>query len=63
MILKTWFITGASSGFDRAFVEHALARGCNVVATARRVDTFKEIVAEAPEHVGPLMITAASLRP
>ncbi|MFT4194950.1 oxidoreductase [Ottowia sp.] len=32
----TWFITGASSGFGLSFARHALAQGCNVVATARQ---------------------------
>ena len=33
--IKTWFITGASSGFGMAFAQFALDRGDNVVATAR----------------------------
>jgi NAD(P)-dependent dehydrogenase (short-subunit alcohol dehydrogenase family) len=33
--LKTWFITGCSSGLGRALAEHVLARGDHVVATAR----------------------------
>jgi NAD(P)-dependent dehydrogenase (short-subunit alcohol dehydrogenase family) len=41
MTTKTWFITGASSGFGRAFAEHALAQGHNVVATARQVSTSR----------------------
>lgn len=32
---KTWFVTGASSGFGHAIVEEALRRGDNVVAAAR----------------------------
>ncbi|HEJ7008550.1 TPA: short-chain dehydrogenase/reductase, partial [Serratia marcescens] len=33
---KTWFITGASSGFGQALAEAVLAKGDNVVLTARR---------------------------
>jgi NAD(P)-dependent dehydrogenase (short-subunit alcohol dehydrogenase family) len=51
MTPKTWFITGASSGFGRAFAEHALTRGHNVVATARRIEALKEIEAKAPKRV------------
>jgi NADP-dependent 3-hydroxy acid dehydrogenase YdfG len=51
-----WFITGASSGFDHAFATHALARGCNVVATARHVAKLQELVAEAPDRVLALQL-------
>jgi len=51
MATKTWFITGSSSGFGRAFAEHALARGYNVVATARQVSALDDLVAAAPERV------------
>lgn len=47
----TWFITGASSGFGRAFAEYALARGYNVLATARNPATLQDLVACAPDRV------------
>lgn len=48
---KTWFITGAASGFGHAFAEHALAQGHNVVATARDVGRLAALVALAPDRV------------
>jgi NADP-dependent 3-hydroxy acid dehydrogenase YdfG len=51
MTAKTWFITGASSGFGRAFAQHALAQGHNIVATARKISTLASIAATAPERV------------
>jgi NAD(P)-dependent dehydrogenase (short-subunit alcohol dehydrogenase family) len=38
--MKTWFITGASRGFGALIVERALAKGDNVVATARNPKTI-----------------------
>lgn len=51
MTAKTWFITGASSGFGWAFADYALAQGHNVVATARRTAPLEELAALAPERV------------
>jgi NAD(P)-dependent dehydrogenase (short-subunit alcohol dehydrogenase family) len=48
---KTWFITGTSSGFGRAFAEYAIERGHNVVASARNPDKLQQLVALAPERV------------
>jgi NAD(P)-dependent dehydrogenase (short-subunit alcohol dehydrogenase family) len=56
MASKTWFITGASSGLGRAFAEHALGRGHNVVATARRLSALEEIAEQAPKRVLPLAL-------
>ncbi|RTQ35179.1 SDR family NAD(P)-dependent oxidoreductase [Variovorax gossypii] len=58
---KTWFITGAASGFGHAFAEHALAQGHNVVATARDAARLADLVALAPDRVlaTPLDVDAA----
>jgi NADP-dependent 3-hydroxy acid dehydrogenase YdfG len=42
---KTWLITGCSAGFGRVVAAAALARGDNVVATARRPEMLKDLVA------------------
>jgi NAD(P)-dependent dehydrogenase (short-subunit alcohol dehydrogenase family) len=46
-----WFITGASSGFGRAFAVYALSQGHRVVATARRAEALAELQAAHPERV------------
>ena len=48
---KTWFITGASSGFGSAFAQYALQMGYNVVATARNPERLEGLVAQAPKQV------------
>jgi NAD(P)-dependent dehydrogenase (short-subunit alcohol dehydrogenase family) len=48
---KTWFITGASSGFGHAFAAHALERGYNVVATARNVAKLRDLAQQSPERL------------
>jgi NAD(P)-dependent dehydrogenase (short-subunit alcohol dehydrogenase family) len=58
--MTTWFITGASSGFGRAFAEHALAQGYDVVAAARDVSKLQTLVAEAPDKVLPVTLDVDS---
>ncbi|MDC0720267.1 oxidoreductase [Nannocystis bainbridge] len=48
---RVWFITGSSSGFGRALVEAAIARGDRVFATARRPEVLAELAAKAPAQV------------
>src|SRR5579862_360118 len=48
---KTWFITGASSGFGLAFASYALEKGYNVVATARNPSKLESLVTKAPGSV------------
>ncbi len=46
-----WFITGASSGFGRAFAAYALSRQYRVVATARNLKTVDAIAEQHPDRV------------
>jgi len=48
---KVWFITGASSGFGKAFAEYAITQGYKVIVTARRLDKLENIKALAPDQV------------
>ncbi|WP_207483329.1 SDR family oxidoreductase [Arenibaculum pallidiluteum] len=50
---KTWFITGASSGFGRILAEKALARGDRVAATLRNPDTLAPL---AERHGDALLV-------
>jgi NAD(P)-dependent dehydrogenase (short-subunit alcohol dehydrogenase family) len=49
--MKTWLITGCSSGFGRAIAEAALARGDTVVATARRPESIEHATLTLPLDV------------
>jgi NAD(P)-dependent dehydrogenase (short-subunit alcohol dehydrogenase family) len=48
--MSTWFITGCSTGLGRAFAETALARGHNVVVTARDVSKVQDLADDYPDH-------------
>ena len=50
-VRKTWFITGASSGFGHAFAIYALSKGHNVVATARNIARLEGLSRQAPDRV------------
>ncbi len=41
--MKTWLITGCSSGFGRRLAIAAAQRGDQVVATARNVETIVDM--------------------
>jgi NAD(P)-dependent dehydrogenase (short-subunit alcohol dehydrogenase family) len=49
--MKTWFITGTSKGFGRVWAEAALKRGDKVAATARNIDSLKELSEEYGDNV------------
>ncbi|RFU81913.1 putative oxidoreductase [Trichoderma arundinaceum] len=38
-----WLVTGCSSGFGRTFVSQILARGDNVIATARKLESIQDL--------------------
>jgi len=46
--MRTWFITGASRGFGALITEKALAKGDNVVATARNPKSVTERFGDHP---------------
>jgi NAD(P)-dependent dehydrogenase (short-subunit alcohol dehydrogenase family) len=53
---RVWFITGSSSGFGFLLAKEALRRGERVVATARKAETLKELVAEYPQTARALAL-------
>jgi NAD(P)-dependent dehydrogenase (short-subunit alcohol dehydrogenase family) len=50
-VSKTWFITGTSRGFGREWAVAALARGDQVVATARNAASLDDLVSQYPESL------------
>ncbi|HYO36771.1 MAG TPA: SDR family NAD(P)-dependent oxidoreductase [Geodermatophilus sp.] len=53
---KTWFITGASSGFGWEWTEAALERGDRVAATARSTDRLAALAERHGDRVVPLAL-------
>ncbi|GGG19956.1 short-chain dehydrogenase/reductase [Rhodococcoides trifolii] len=47
--MKTWLITGCSTGLGRDLAEAVLAHGDNVVVTARNVDSVDDIAGRFPD--------------
>jgi NAD(P)-dependent dehydrogenase (short-subunit alcohol dehydrogenase family) len=47
---RTWFVTGATSGFGRAISQAVLDRGDRLVATGRDLDALETLVAGHPER-------------
>jgi NAD(P)-dependent dehydrogenase (short-subunit alcohol dehydrogenase family) len=48
--IRTWFITGASTGFGRLLAEELLKRGERVVATARDKSKVEDLVKQYPRQ-------------
>ncbi|KAF2341911.1 SDR family NAD(P)-dependent oxidoreductase [Flavobacterium tistrianum] len=53
---KTILITGASKGFGRAWTEAFLAKGYNVAATARNLDTLNDLKEKYGNAILPLKL-------
>ena len=53
---RTWFITGASTGFGRVLAEEVLKAGGKVVATARNQDKVADLEAKYPERAKALAL-------
>lgn len=53
---KTVLITGASKGFGKAWAEAFLAKGYNVAATARNVETLNDLKDKYGDSVLPLTL-------
>jgi len=53
---RTWFITGCSSGFGRAFGSAVLERGERLVATARDPDALSPLVEQGGDRVAALAL-------
>jgi NAD(P)-dependent dehydrogenase (short-subunit alcohol dehydrogenase family) len=50
MALRTWLITGVSSGFGRELTTQLLAQGERVVGTVRRLDRVSDLVERYPDR-------------
>ncbi|KQC39931.1 SDR family oxidoreductase [Frankia sp. ACN1ag] len=53
---RIWFVTGASRGFGRVFVESAVRAGDQVVATARKIDAVADLAQTHGDAVLPLAL-------
>lgn len=53
---KTWFITGTSRGFGRAWTTAALERGDRVAATARDTTTLADLVDRFGDAILPIRV-------
>src|SRR5580704_5104871 len=53
---RTWFITGASTGFGRLLAEEVLKTGGKVIATARKLDSIADLENEYPKTAKALVL-------
>lgn len=53
---KIWFITGSSRGLGRSLTEAVLANGDKVAATARNIDSLRDLSEKYPEAIYPIQL-------
>jgi NAD(P)-dependent dehydrogenase (short-subunit alcohol dehydrogenase family) len=53
---RTWFITGASTGFGRLLAEEVLKAGGKVIATARKLDKIVDLEKQYPKSAKALVL-------
>ncbi|MFP3569984.1 SDR family oxidoreductase [Paraburkholderia sp. SIMBA_030] len=61
-MMKTWFITGTSSGLGRLFAERLLQRGDRVVATLRREGALDELKKQYDDWLHVLTLDVTDIR-
>ena len=61
-MMKTWFITGTSSGLGRLLAERLLQRGDRVVATLRREGALDELKIQYDDRLHVLTLDVTDLR-
>lgn len=54
--MKTWLITGCSSGFGKSLAKTVLENGDNVIVTARKIKDIQHFESEYPEHAFALSL-------
>src|ERR1700729_1087067 len=57
---RTWFITGASTGFGRLLAEEVLKGGGKVVATARKPEQIADLERQYPGSVKALTVNVTN---
>ncbi|GAA3973024.1 SDR family oxidoreductase [Pedobacter ginsengiterrae] len=53
---KVWFITGSSRGLGRSLTKAVLAKGDQVAATARDINSLKDLVESYPGQIFPVTL-------
>ena len=60
-IQRTWFITGASSGFGKELASMALSMGDQVIATFRKEDQIKAFLNENPKNAHAYILDVSNV--